>query len=137
MGFFGYVGYDLAGAINGSLMEVNVIAAKSKAYGEIAGLLYTNNLRAYLGLAMLDFYMPSTLRNESNMEALLLKSINMKERYIENPILPKWGGNYAYYYLVEYYRYRKDSTKYRTYLDEGLQKFPNDVRLCHLKDKFK
>ncbi|NVO10657.1 MAG: hypothetical protein HXX16_11890 [Bacteroidales bacterium] len=124
-------------AINGSLMEVNVIAAKSKAYGEKSIMLDTNNLRAYLGLAMLDFYSPSILRKETTMESLLLKAISMEDRHIDNPILPKWGKSYAYYYLIEYYRNRKEYEKCWTHLDIALKKFPNDVRINMLKDKLK
>jgi len=119
---------------NNSSVLVNT---QYKKYTEKSIELDTTNPRAYLSLALSEFFSPNHKSGKSNIEVNLLKVISLKDKTIDNQFVPSWGKNWGYYYLIIYYLNKDKSEKARLLYNKAQLLYPNDLRIQRLSANFK
>ncbi len=118
-----------------SPMKAGVIGNKAKNNFKKAIELESKNLRAYLGLASLDYYTPEKYGGKKETESLIIKALEQPNQPIKNPILPSWGRNMAYEIIIKYFIEKGDKEKAKEYYKIAIEKFPNDYQLNRLVKK--
>lgn len=109
--------------------------------GEAAALygkavkLDDNNLRAYLGIGRSDFYKPVEYGGGYQVESYLKQALAKPDQSTQDPHMPSWGRDEAYFYLASYYLREGRKGEAQMYCMQGLKKFPGHSRLTTLKAK--
>ena len=118
-----------------SPMAAGLIGEKSKKSFEKAIKLEPKNLRAYLGMASLDFYTPEKYGGKKETVKYIKKALAQPDQPLRNPMLPSWGRNTAYEIIINYYLEAGDKEKAKAYYKEAIEKIPNDYQLNSLSKK--
>lgn len=131
-------GYALLGMSNVFSIQfqdgLKVIARSKKSddYFSEALKLDSMNLRAYLGMAVKDFYTPEEYGGKRMVENFLKKAINKPNRISNDLRLPSWGKDYAYELLIRHYLNKKDSINAKEYLQKAINEYPNNIQILKL-----
>lgn len=94
--------------------------------------LDSNNLRAYLALAVYDFYTPKLYGGGKLVEDNLKKAIALSPKSDANPYAPDWGQATAYWYLAKYYQNDNKLDLAKQYATAGMSKYPMNRGLQEL-----
>lgn len=111
------------------------LSSVAKSMAQKAVELNKNNLRAYLVLGINDYYTPEIYGGKSKCEEYFKKAIPLTDRTSDNEFDPTWGKDEVYYYLLAYYKNRRDDgdqVLFEKLKKEALDKFPNSKRLHSL-----
>ncbi len=84
------------------------LSNQAKTMAQKAIELDGDNLRAYLVLGINNYYTPELYGGKSKCEAYFKKAIALPDRTSENEFDPTWGKGDAFYFLLSYYKNRKD-----------------------------
>lgn len=131
-------GYALLGMSNVFSIQfqdgLKVIARSKKSddYFSEALRLDSMNLRAYLGMAVKDYYTPGEYGGKKMVENYLKKAIDKPNRISNDLRLPSWGKDYAYELLIRYYLNKKDSANAKEFLQKAINEYPNNIQILKL-----
>ena len=92
------LGYLLGYSISFDPAAAGKLSAKASAQYRAALKKDENNLRAYVGLGVSDFYTPANVGGGKKVEEYLLKALSLPEKTMEGG--PSWGKNVAYHMLA-------------------------------------
>jgi len=120
-----------------SPMKAGFIGGNAKENFQKALELEPQNIRAYLGLATLDFYTPADYGGQKNTEKLANKALELPDQPVKNDYLPAWGRNQVYNILIQYLIKSDRLEEAREIHKESLKIFPNDYTLNLLSKKLK
>ena len=107
------------------------LSNQAKSMAQKAIELNGNNLRAYLVLGINNYYTPEFYGGKSKCEEYFKKAISLPDSTSGNEFDPTWGREDAFYFLLAYYKGRKnvgDKELFENLKLEALDKFPNDKR---------
>lgn len=107
------------------------LSNQAKSMAQKAIELDGNNLRAYLVLGINNYYTPEFYGGKSKCEAYFKKAIDLPDRTSENEFDPTWGKEDALYFLLSYYKNRKndgDRELFEKLKQDAQNKFPDDKR---------
>ena len=118
-----------------SSMKIALISKKAKSSFNKALELEPKNLRAYLGLASLDFYTPEKYGGKKETVKYITKALEQPDQPLKNPILPSWGRSIAYEIIIKFYLEKGDKEKAKEYFKVAIEKFPQDYQINSLSKK--
>jgi len=118
-----------------SSLTVPAKAAINEGNAKKAIELDPNNLRGYYALAMKDYHTPKMFGGGKIVEENLLKAISLNDKSDENPYAPDWGKIDSYWYLIWFYKKNEELDKAKKYLEEALNKYPENKNLKAIKSK--
>ena len=107
------------------------LSNQAKSMAQKAIELDGDNLRAYLVLGINNYYTPEFYGGKSKCEEYFKKAISLPDSTSGNEFDPTWGREDAFYFLLAYYKGRKnvgDKELFEKLKLEALDKFPNDKR---------
>ena len=107
------------------------LSNQAKTMAQKAIELDGDNLRAYLVLGINNYYTPELYGGKSKCEAYFKKAIALPDRTSENEFDPTWGKGDAFYFLLSYYKNRKDDGDQELFeklKQDARNKFPDDKR---------
>ena len=110
---------------------VGDLSNQAKTMAQKAIELDGDNLRAYLVLGINNYYTPELYGGKSKCEAYFKKAIALPDRTSENEFDPTWGKGDAFYFLLSYYKNRKDDGDQELFeklKQDARNKFPDDKR---------
>lgn len=94
--------------------------------------LDSNNLRAYLAMAVYDFYTPKLYGGGKLVEENLKKAIALSTKSDANAYAPDWGQPTAYWYLAKFYQNDNKLDLAKQYATAGMSKYPMSRSLQEL-----
>ena len=130
--------YSLLSLLQGILLETAspvTVAFKATTVGSSARKsieLDANNLRAYLALAVYDFYTPKLYGGGKLVEENLKKAIALSPKSDANAYAPDWGQATAYRYLAKFYQNDNKLDLAKQYAMAGMSKYPMNRGLQEL-----
>ena len=111
------------------------LSNQAKSMAQEAIKLNVNNLRAYLVLGINNYYTPEMFGGKSSCEKYFKTAISLENRISENLFDPTWGKEDAYFFLLLFYKNRKqegDQDKFERFKQDALSKFSTDKRFNNL-----
>lgn len=118
-----------------SPLTAGIIGANAKENFEKALELEPKNLRAYLGLVLLDFYTPEEYGGKKQTEKLARKALELPNQPLESNFLPSWGRNVVYETLVKHLINTGKKEEAKKVFKEAIEIYPNDYALNSLAKK--
>jgi len=97
--------------------------------------LNPDNLRVQYVMGSMDYYTPAEYGGGEQAEQFLTRAITLPEQTGASSALPTWGKAGAYELLVRHYSNAADAAKAERFLQEGLDKYPNDYLLTAMAHK--
>ncbi len=111
------------------------LSNQAKTMAQKAIDINANNLRAYLVLGINNYYTPEMYGGKSKCEEYFKKAISLKNQTSGNMYDPTWGKDDAYYFLLMFYKNRKqegDLKEFEQIKKDALNMFPSDRRFNRL-----
>ena len=117
-------------------MKAPVISSEAQEYIKKGLEADSTNFRVHYAQARLDFYMPKEYGGGKKAEKHLLKAVELQERNIDNPRMPRWGKEEVYDLLIRYYLREEQKDSAQKYFDEAKRLFPNSYVVSSHQQNF-
>tara|TARA_B110000211_G_scaffold106632_1_gene123785 strand:- start:143 stop:949 length:807 start_codon:yes stop_codon:yes gene_type:complete len=116
-------------------ITAGILGSKAKKNFEKALKLEPNNLRAYLGLATLDYYTPEKYGGRKEAAKYIEKALACPDKPLPSPVLPSWGRKSCYEIIINFYIFKEDKVKAKKYYQEAIKLYPKDYQISMLAKK--
>jgi len=105
------------------MIETPLIAEKMAHYAEVSLAIDSVNPRAYLAAAMLNYYAPPSV---SKGLQFTIDNLTSAITLVEEQKDFSWGGNLAYFYLINLYLSTGKKDLAKEWLTRALKQYPNE-----------
>ncbi|MBL4715700.1 MAG: hypothetical protein COC01_08105 [Bacteroidetes bacterium] len=119
-----------------NFMTNSRLMSRAEGYEKRVMIEESANVRSYLSKIMYEYYSASIVGQKEVLEKTCIKALYEAESLSKiHKAEPSWGRSLIYFFLIRHYIDAKKATYAQIWLDEAVEKYPNDVYIAKLNKK--